>query len=67
MTNREKAIVMAFTGTCMLTEDKIKYFYEYLEELFGRPVYTLELAFMSNEIKEKSRADFIELCRGGEE
>ena len=34
MTFRECAIVTAYTGIIMLTEDKIKYFYQYLEELF---------------------------------
>lgn len=61
MTNREKAIVMARTGVVMLTGDKINEFYKYLSELYGRPVYTHEVAAL--DIKEKSMPDFIGLCR----
>lgn len=63
MTNREKAIVMAFTGMCMLTEDKFNIFHKYVEELMGRPVYTHELGFLADEIKEKAKDDFIKLCK----
>ena len=63
MTIRECAIVMAHTGICMLEGDAFNEFYKYLEELFGRPVYTHEIAFMENEIKERSRPDFIRLCK----
>lgn len=63
MTNREKAIVMAFTGVCMLTEDKFNIFHKYVEELMGRPIYTHELGFLANEIKEKAKDDFIKLCK----
>ena len=64
MTDREKAIVMAYTGKCMLTEDKFHIFHEYIEEIMGRPVFTHELADknVSAEIKEKAKADFIALC-----
>ena len=63
MTDEEKAIVMAHTGICMLTEDKFHIFHEYVEKLMGRPVYTLELGVLADEIKEKSRIDFIKLCK----
>ena len=64
MTDREKAIVMAYTGICMLTEDKFQIFHKYVEDIMGRPVYTHELADkdVQNEIKEKAKADFIALC-----
>jgi len=64
MTNREKAIIMAYTGTCMLAEDKIGIFYIYLEEILGRPIHTIELADKSvwDTIHEKSKADFLALC-----
>ena len=61
MTAREKAIVMAHTGICMLEGEKIMEFYRYLEELYGRPVYTHE--WITLDIKEKSKADFLRLCR----
>lgn len=64
MTDREKAIVSAYTGYAMLCGDKISIFYEYIEEILGRPVWTHELAMQSvwDEIHEKSKPDFISLC-----
>jgi hypothetical protein len=64
MTDREKAIVMAYTGKCMLTEDKFHIFHEYIEEIMGRPIFTHELADkdIQDKIKEKSKDDFIKLC-----
>jgi Protein of unknown function (DUF551). len=67
MTDKEKAIVMAFSGTCMLTGDKFNIFHEYVEKLMGRPVYTHELGFLADEIKEKAKDDFIELCKADAE
>lgn len=66
MTDREKAIVMAHTGYTMLIGDKFNIFHEYIEEICGRPIYTHELADkkIENEIREKSKDDFIKLCRG---
>lgn len=61
MTNREKAIVMAHTGICMLEGEKLGVFYQYLNELYGRPVYTHEWAIL--DIKEKSKPDFLQLCK----
>lgn len=64
MTDREKAIIMAYTGICMLTGDKLSVFYEYVESIMGRPIYTHEMAIkaVDDEIKEKARPDFIALC-----
>lgn len=64
MTDREKAIVMAYTGVCMLTADKIGIFYNYLEEILGRPIHTFELANARfwETTKEKSKADFLSIC-----
>lgn len=69
MTDREKAIVMAYTGACMLTGEKFGVFHAYIEDIMGRPVYTHELAIQSicDEIKEKSRDDYIKLCREEQE
>lgn len=61
MTNREKAIVMAHTGICMLEGEKLGVFYQYLNELYGRPVYTHE--WVALDIKEKSKPDFLQLCK----
>lgn len=64
MTDREKAIVMAYTGIVMLTGEKLNAFYEYLAELYGRPVYTHEIAVL--DIQSKCKPDFVELCRNEE-
>ena len=62
MTDREKAIVMAHTGICMLTGDKFQIFHKYVEDIMGRPIFTHEIGWLADTIKEKSKADFIELC-----
>lgn len=64
MTNNEKAIVMAYTGVCMLCGDDFQIFHKYVENIMGRPVYTHELAdkAVEDEIKEKAKADFMALC-----
>lgn len=62
MTDKEKAIVMAHTGICMLAGDKFQIFHKYIEDVMGRPVMTHEIGFLADEIKEKTKADFIALC-----
>lgn len=62
MTKRECAIVMAHTGIVMLQGNDINIFYEYLEEIMGKPIYTHEILRLEEQIKEKSRIDFIKLC-----
>lgn len=66
MTDREKAIVMAYTGVCMLTEDKFNIFHKYVDELMGRPVLIHEIGFLADEIKKKAKEDFIKLCEEGD-
>lgn len=69
MTDREKAIIMAYTGTCMLTGEKFDIFHKYIEEICGRPIWTHELAIENvvDEIREKSKADFLWLCENSEQ
>lgn len=62
MTGREKAIVMAYTGITMLTGDKFQIFHGYIEDIMGRPIMTHEIGLLANEIKKKSKADFMALC-----
>lgn len=62
MTDREKAIVMAYTGIVMLKGDKFNVFHTYVEELFGREVYTHEFLSLHEQIKERSKDDFLKLC-----
>ena len=62
MTDKEKAIVMAYTGIAMLTGDKFDIFHKYVEDIMGRPVFTHEFATCAEEIKEKAKPDFLKLC-----
>lgn len=64
MTDRERAIVMAYTGTVMLCGDKLDIFYEYVSEKLGRPVYTHEFIAQHDTIKELAKSDFLGLCAG---
>lgn len=69
MTDKERVIVMAYTGVTMLTGNKFSKFHKYIEDILGRPIYTHELANPSvwEEIKEKSKKDFLGLCSGDKE
>lgn len=62
MTDKEKAIVMAHTGICMLAGNKFQIFHKYVEDIMNRPIMTHELGWLRDEIKEKSKADFMALC-----
>jgi HEPN domain-containing protein len=63
MTKRECAIVMAYTGVCMLAGENFSIFLNYVEEKLGRTVYTHELPELADEIKEKTERDFLKLCK----
>jgi hypothetical protein len=67
MTDKEKAIVMAYTGKCMLTGDKFQIFHKYVEDIMGRPVWTEDIGWLEDEIREKSKADFMALCKSEDE
>lgn len=62
MTDREKAIVMAYTGIRMLTGDKFQIFHKYVEDIMGKPIMIDDIGWLEYEIKEKSKADFMALC-----
>lgn len=62
MTKRECVIVMAYTGVCMLEGDNLKYFYSYVTELMGKPLYSHEIGEQADTIKEAAKDDFINLC-----
>ena len=64
MTDRERAIVMAYTGVAMLTGDKLGVFYDYVSEKLGRPVMTHEFYSQADMIKELVKKDFLGLCAG---
>lgn len=62
MTKEECTIVSAYTGINMLIGSDLDYFYKYVDKLIGREVWTHELPGLADEIKEKSKADFLKLC-----
>lgn len=66
MTDREKAIFMAYTGYTTLAEDKLKIFYDYAAKLIGRPIFAHELAAFFPQIQEAAKADFVEVCKAEE-
>lgn len=65
MTDREKAIVMAYTGYTMLAGDKLGIYYEYVQEKLGRSVMTHELAYqeVQDAIAEAAKEDFIAIAK----
>lgn len=69
MTLRERVIVETYTGACMVTGEEREEIHKYWVELMGRPIYTHELASkeVQEELKEKSKPDFVTLCRTVEE
>ena len=64
MTDRERAIIMAYTGIVMLRGDKLNVFYEYVSEKLGRPIWTHEFIDQADTIKALSKEDFLSLCSG---
>jgi len=67
MTKRECAIVTAYTDVAMLKGDDLKYLYDYLSCIIGRPVYSHEIPSVCMQFKEKIKEDFIDLCRNAKE
>ena len=64
MTLRERVVVEVYTGVCMTSPEERNEVYKYMAQIMGREVYTHELAYatIQDELKEKSKADFIALC-----
>lgn len=58
MTKREAAIVSAYTGILI---GEFENFNGYAEEIMGRSVCTHELLYIADEIKEKSKKDFMSI------
>lgn len=66
MTKKECAIVMAYTGVCMLSGKDLDIYYQYINSILGRPVWTHELSLLESEIVDKSKQDFLKLCETAE-
>lgn len=62
MTKHEKIVVSAYTGILMCDFSDM---HKYIEEKLSRPVFTHELALDSvqAEIREKVKADFMDICQ----
>ena len=65
MTERECAIVEAFTGICMLAGEKQVIAQKYIAEIMHGPVLHHEMASKKVQelIRDAARPDFLELCR----
>lgn len=63
MTDREKAIVMAYTGKTMLAGAKFSIFHKYIEELLQRPVFSHEIGFLADEIKKEVTRIFAKFAK----
>ena len=63
LTDRDRAILTAYTGYALLTGEKMTAFYEYCREKLKRPVLTHELkdAALWEELKKASEEDFYSL------
>ena len=62
MTDQEKAVIMAYTGYCMLSGEKFNIFHKYVEKIMERPIWTHELPMLQSEIHEASKKDFLSIC-----
>lgn len=58
MTKREAAIVSAYTGYLI---GEFSDFHAYVEEIMGRPIFTHELPNIAEELKWKSKKDFVSI------
>lgn len=65
MTNYEKLVVSAYTGTLMCDFNVL---HQYIEATMGRPVFTHELADpdILKELKEKVEPEFLRICKTDE-
>lgn len=64
MTDRERAIVMAYTGYVMLTNGNIESFEKYVEEKTGEKISLDMMKYkeVSDKIQRAATEDFIALC-----
>ena len=62
MTDKERVIVSAYTGVLMCDFPDM---HKYVEKKLGRPVFIHEFCDpeVKAEIKEKTKADFLRLCK----
>lgn len=58
MTKHEAAIIMAYTGVCLLVGDDMGIFQRYVCGLLGHPIWSHEYPAYADKIKELSTEDF---------
>ena len=64
MTDRERAIIMAYTGYVMLTNGNTEKFLDYVKEKTGEYISLDQMKYkaIADKISRASMQDFIELC-----
>lgn len=68
MTKHECAIITAYTDITMLKDNDLKYLYDYLSGIIGRPVYSHEIPAVIDQYKNTIiKNDFLALCRNATE
>lgn len=63
MTVQEAAVISVYTGVSMFEGEDLKYLYRYASDLLERPAQTLDFLVNRETLKEKSRPDFLEICK----
>lgn len=58
MTKREAAIISAYTGYLI---GEFSDFHVYVEEIMERPIFTHELPSIAEDLREKSKEDFMNI------
>lgn len=68
MTKHECAVITAYTDVAMLKGNDLKYLYDYLSGIIGRPVYSHEIPAVIDQYRNTAiRNDFLALCRNATE
>lgn len=68
MTKHECAVITAYTDVAMLKGNDLKYLYDYLSGIIGRPVYSHEIPAVIDQYRNTViRNDFLALCRNAAE
>lgn len=68
MTKHECTIITAYTDITMLKGNDLKYLYDYLSGIIGRPVYSHEIPAVIEQYKNTIiKNDFLALCRNATE
>lgn len=68
MTKHECAIITAYTDITMLKGNDLKYLYDYLSGIIGRPVYSHGISAVIDQYKNTIiKNDFLALCRNATE